>query len=189
MPTQFEPLASARLILRKFQTSDVAPFHAYRSDPAIAHFQGWNAFTLDDAEAFVARQRAQEPGALGVGAQIAIELTSSGEMIGDVYLNTSDDKPHTAQIGYTLASRHQRHGYATEAVETLLHYVFGTLNKHRVAALTFADNLRSVALLERVGMRKEAHHTQSSQLDGAWVDDAIYAMLQDEWRSRARQDK
>ena len=186
MAGSFLPLESARLNLRRFRESDLEPFHTYRSDPDVGKYQGWSALTLDEARQFIETQDEHMPGALGVGAQIAIELKASGEMVGDVFLNTPADEPDHAQFGYTLGREHQGKGVATEAVETLLDYVFGPLDKHRATALTFADNARSVALLERIGMRREAHHLQSSRLDGAWVDDYVYAMLQSDWLLRRR---
>lgn len=185
MSHSFLLLESARLVLRRFQRTDLVPFHAYRSDPNIARYQGWSEFSLDDARQFIEKKDACLPGASGVGAQIAIEVKASGEMIGDLYLNMPADEPAQAQIGFTLAPEHQGNGFATEAVETLLDYVFGALDKQRVTALTFARNDRSVALLERVRMRREAHHVQSSRLEGAWVDDYVYAILRSEWQ-RAR---
>lgn len=180
----FLPLPSDRLLLRPFLDSDLEAFHSYRSDPELGRYQGWNAPTLDEARRFINKQCEQVPGALGVGAQIAIELKATEQMIGDVYLDTPADEPALARFGYTLSREHQGKGLATEAVETILDGVFGLLDKHRATALTFADNDRSVALLERIGMRREAHHVRSSRLAGAWVDDYVYAVLQHEWRER-----
>ena len=180
------PMQSERVILRPFREEDVAAFHTYRSDPDVAALQGWDPISLDDAHVFVGKQIAGRPGTLGTGAQIAIELRATGEMIGDVFLRTPAEQPYAAEIGFTLTPARRGHGYATEAVQLLLQGVFEKLGKHRVTALTYARNERSVRLLERVGMRREAHHIESSQLDGEWVDDYVYAILRWEWRkSRA----
>jgi RimJ/RimL family protein N-acetyltransferase len=52
---------------------------------------------------------------------------------------------------------------------------------HRLSASVDADNLRSLALLERLGWRREAHHRRSEWFKGAWCDDVIHAQLRDEW--------
>jgi len=178
---EFTPLESERLLLRRFKPADLEPFHAYRSDPAVAKYQGWGEFTLEDARRFVDDQLGRNPGELGQGAQIAIELQASGAMIGDVYLNTPADEPRQAQIGYSLATRYQGAGYATEAVRRLLDYVFGPLDKHRVTAVTDTENVRSIALLERIGLRREAHFIQNYWFKGKWSDEYVYAILQSEW--------
>ena len=55
-------------------------------------------------------------------------------------------------VGYALATAHQRQGYATEAVQAMVDYAFGHLRMGRVFADTGADNVRSVALMKRLGM-------------------------------------
>jgi RimJ/RimL family protein N-acetyltransferase len=80
-----------------------------------------------------------------------------------------------------FARRHQGKGYASEAVRLLLHYAFDTLGKHRMVAITDAKNAPSIALLERLGMRREGHFIQNVWFKGAWGDECLYAMLRDEW--------
>ena len=61
----FERLTSARLVLRRFRAADIDSFVAYRADPAIARFQSWENFTLDDGRAFhawISRQHPDTPG-------------------------------------------------------------------------------------------------------------------------------
>jgi len=184
MPTQFSPLETSRLILRRFQESDLVPFHAYRSDPEIEKYQGWGEFTLEDARQFIANQGTGDPGAPGAHIQIAIELKSTSEMIGDVYVYTPEREPEQARLGYSIATAHQRHGYATEAVTAMLNYLFGPLSKHRVSAGADAENTASIGLMERLGMRREAHFIQSAWYRGQWTDEVQYAILQSEWQTR-----
>ena len=84
------------------------------------------------------------------------------------------------ELGITLAPSAQGQGYATETVQALLRYLFADLEKHRVTASVDPRNTASVALFERVGMRREAHHIKSYRLRGEWVDDVILAMLREE---------
>ena len=184
MPTEFTPLETPRLILRRFRESDLAPFHAYRSDPEIEKYQGWGEFTLEDARRFIASQGEGDPGAPGAHVQTAIELKSTGEMVGDVYVYTPENEPEQARLGFSIATAHQRHGYATEAVTAMLDYMFGPLNKHRVGAGADAENSASIALMERLGMRREAHFIQSAWYRGQWTDEVQYAILQSEWVDR-----
>ena len=175
-------LESERLVLRPFRAADVDALHAYRNDPDVGRYQGWSAPTLEEARAFVQRQSELEPGEPGVRAQIAIESKRTGALLGDLFLDTSEDDQ--ARVGFSLAHANQGEGLATEALTTLLSHLFETRGTHRVTALTLAANTRSIALLERVGMRREAHHVQSARFEGAWVDEFVYALLRDEWRGR-----
>nr|WP_257286661.1 GNAT family protein [Halanaerobium congolense] len=84
-------------------------------------------------------------------------------------------------MGYSLSLKYQGKGLATEAVTAVLNYLFFDLNKHRVTASVDPDNLKSINLLERLGMRKEAHFKKSVFINGKWKDDIIYAVLKEEW--------
>ena len=84
-------------------------------------------------------------------------------------------------MGFTLAPAHQGRGYATEALRGLLGYAFGTLGLHRVVAVTDALNAPAAALLERVGMRREAHFHENVFFKGAWGSEFVFAMLDHEW--------
>lgn len=80
-----------------------------------------------------------------------------------------------------MAPSAQGRGYATEALPALLGYLFEQRGKHRVAADCDARNMRSAALMARVGMRREAHHLRNSWEKGEWTDEYVYAMLASEW--------
>ncbi|BDE06402.1 hypothetical protein WPS_16780 [Vulcanimicrobium alpinum] len=71
---------------------------------------------------------------------------------------------------------------ATEALRAVLGGAFGARGMHRVTASIDPRNAASLALFERLGFRREAHHRESLWLGGAWVDDVIVAILGREWR-------
>ena len=183
MAHTFDAIETERLRLRPFVSEDLDTFHAYRADPAVAQFQGWEDFTREDARAFLDQQLALTPGTPGTGAQIAIERKADASMVGDVFFYRPDDEPPRAQIGYTLQREAWGHGYASEAVRGLLGYAFDVLALHRVTALTDVENERSIALLERVGMRREAHFVENEWCKGRWCSEFVYAMLRREWRA------
>jgi RimJ/RimL family protein N-acetyltransferase len=56
-------------------------------------------------------------------------------------------------------------------------YVFDGLHKHRLLASVDPRNLACLKLLQKVGMRREAHFRESLWLDGMWADDMVFAML------------
>ena len=84
-------------------------------------------------------------------------------------------------IGWTLGKADEGKGYATEAASALLDCLFGALGFHRVYALTSPKNTRSWRLMERLGMRREAHFRQNCFSEGKWEDEYAYATLAWEW--------
>jgi len=88
-----------------------------------------------------------------------------------------------AEVGYALAPDRTGHGYATEAVRELLRVAFEDHGLRRVVANCFADNEQSWRLMERLGMRREAHAVRDSlHRDGRWLDSFVYALLAEEWQ-------
>ncbi len=71
----FVNLETARLILRHFTDADLVPFMAYRNDPDVARYQGWEGISEAEAHAFIAEQKLVQPGVPGQWFQIAIALT------------------------------------------------------------------------------------------------------------------
>lgn len=177
-------LSSPRLILRRLQTSDAPALCAYRSLPEVARYQSWEAFGAEDAAQLIDRQSGLEPNIPGTWFQMAIVHSETAVMIGDCGLHCRQDDPRQMEIGVTLAPLHQRHGYAAEALECLLGFVFGSLGAHRVSAITDTENHAAASLLTRLGFRKEAHFVEHLWLKGRWGSEFLFAMLRREWESR-----
>jgi RimJ/RimL family protein N-acetyltransferase len=177
----FVNLETARLILRHFTDADLVPFMAYRNDPGVARYQSWEGISEAEARAFIAEQKMVQPGVPGQWFQIAIALKETGTLTGDCALKINEHDELQAEIGYTLARAYQGKGIAAEAVSRVLDYAFKTLELHRVIAITDCENTASIALLERLGLRREGHFIQNAWFKGKWADEYLYAVLQDEW--------
>jgi RimJ/RimL family protein N-acetyltransferase len=146
----------------------------------------WEPQDVPEVRSFIENLLGLEPDTPGTWYQLAITLRATGDLIGDCGLHFPTERQGQAEVGITLSPAHQGRGYATEALERVLEYLFGDLGKHRVYATVDPRNAPSIALLERVGMRREGHLRESVWVKGEWADDVIYAMLGREWRSRGR---
>jgi len=126
-----------------------------------------------------------------LGRTLVIEL--AGEVIGDLYLkvdaawsqaDTADRAGEEAEVGWCLSPAHQGRGYVSEAAAELVRICFEDLGVRRVSAAAFADNLASVRIMEKLGMRCESRGVRDSlHRDLGWVDGVVYALLEDEWRA------
>jgi RimJ/RimL family protein N-acetyltransferase len=157
---------------------------AYRNDPEVARYQSWEGITESEAHEFIQDMKEIQPWAPGEWVQIAIELKETGLLVGDCALKIADDDERQAEIGYTLSRAYQGRGIGSEAVTCVLEYAFASLGLHRVIAITDCENAASVALLERLGLRREGHFRQNVWFKGKWGDEYLYAMLQEEWQVR-----
>ena len=180
----FEPIETSRLIMRRFRDADLVPFAAYRNDPQVARYQSWVGITDTEAVAFIAEQREARAGVSGAWLQIALELREGGPLVGDCALKTDAEDGRLGEIGYSLARAYQGRGLASEAVAALLDYAFGVLQMHRIVAQVDCENTPSVALLERLGFRREGHFIRNAWFKGKWADEYLYAMLAADWTAR-----
>src|SRR5260221_2955319 len=176
----FTTLETPRLRLRHFRDADLALFMAYRNDPEVAIYQGWEGISEPGARAFLQEQKEIQPGVPGQWFQIAVKLKERGMLVGDCALKIEEHDERQAEIGYTLSRAYQGRGIASEAVSCVLDYAFVTLGMHRMIAMTACENVASVALLQRLGLRPEGHFRQSVCLKGKREDEYLYPMRQAE---------
>ncbi|GAA4671382.1 GNAT family N-acetyltransferase [Phytohabitans rumicis] len=177
-------LRTERLELRPVRDEDVDRILEYRNLPEVTR---WLLRTEVDPVSFRAawrRRAAEDPD----DHSVAVTLDSA--VIGTVSLVVVDGMgqpgmpPRTeAQLGYIFDPVYGGHGYATEAVTAMVAHAFDHLGVRRITAGCFADNLASVRILEKVGMRREQHGVGDSwHAELGWVDGYTYALLAETWR-------
>jgi RimJ/RimL family protein N-acetyltransferase len=176
------PLALGDLTLRRLDRGDAADVLAYRSDPAVARHQYWEPFDAGGVATLLADQAYVEPGMYGVPLILAAEY--EGKVVGDLPLTVNIPEHAQGEVGFSFHQGYTGRGLATRALAGVLGFGFIQLGLHRITAATFTDNERAWRLMERVGMRREAHFVHDGFVRGRWVDVYAYGMLEDEWRAR-----
>ena len=176
------PVRTDRLVLRRLADGDMPAIFAYRSQPQVAEWIGGKATDLDNlAERF------------GAG-ETAVIVEHDGQVIGDLMVKVQDAYAQRevaeraagaeAELGWTIDPAHHGRGFATEAMHALFGICFDGLGLHRVVAICFTANEPSWRLMERLGMRREAHTIKDSlHRDHGWLDGYVYALLAEEWRA------
>jgi RimJ/RimL family protein N-acetyltransferase len=91
-----------------------------------------------------------------------------------------------AEIGFIVHPDHHGQGYATEAGRALLGIGFDELKLHRVIGRAEVRNVASARVLEKLGMRQEAHFVENEFVKGEWQSELVYAILDWEWWGRER---
>jgi RimJ/RimL family protein N-acetyltransferase len=147
-------LDTERLVLRRWRDSDLEPWAVMNADPAVREHLG-ALLTREQSDASVARFQAAFA-ANGFG-WFAVEVRATGEFIGLAGLDEVDEEmPFTGvEIGWRLPRAAWGHGYATEAARAVLAFGFETVGLDEILALTTATNLRSQAVMRRIGMTRD----------------------------------
>jgi RimJ/RimL family protein N-acetyltransferase len=140
-----------RLIMRGWRESDLALWAAMNADPQVRQYLG-PVLTFEQASAWVLNfQDDLDRDGFGFWA---VQVRASGEFIDFTGLGTVDDEmPFTGiEIGWRLARPAWGHSYATEAARAALQYGFDIMGLPEIVAVTMARNLRSQAVMRRIGM-------------------------------------
>ncbi|MEM6474326.1 MAG: GNAT family protein, partial [Planctomycetota bacterium] len=141
-------------------------------------------WAVEHVEGYLTSQGTYEVGAPGIETMLCAEERTSRIVVGCVHFTIIGPDEGQAEIGYSFNSKFTGQGFATEAVVALMGFVFNSMGMHRICAGVDARNERSWKLMERVGMRREAHFVDANFEDGHWVDDYVYGMLKSEWIDR-----
>lgn len=144
-----------RLRLRALLPEDLAAFHAYRSDPAVARYQGWAPMTRDAAHEFLRAESMRSGHAPGTWRQLAVAERTTDRLVGDMGVWLAPDS-RRAEFGLTITPAVQGRGYGTECVRGLVALLFDATAVAEIIASTDARNAPCLALLARVGMREVA---------------------------------
>ena len=181
------PIETERLILRKYQDRDVRDILEFsrKADFWLARSLDWTP-TSDSVRAYFEAQRDLKPESFPQWMNLMMELESERKVVGCVGIGVTNKEQGQASIGWMLSCRYQGQGLATEAAQALVDFGFDSMGLHRIFARTGKANTRSWLLMERLGMRREAHFRQSHKVRDEWDDEFVYAILAHEWkRTRA----
>lgn len=172
-------------MLRTVTAADTDALLAYRSLPEVCRYVPFEPMTADDIAARLAGLWSPTGfGPEGDGMFVGVALADTDRVIGDLTLFALSAEHRGAEIGWVLDPAQSGHGYATEAAHALLHLAFDGLGRHRVVARVDARNDASLALAERLGMRREAHLVRNEWFKGEWTDEIDFALLEDEWAAQ-----
>ena len=173
-------IQTKRLLLRKATLSDKKEIFAYRSDKKTNQYQAWIPENLKDVSEFIGKI-ANTYNRPDSWFQFVIIENSSGKLVGDLGVHFLEKGSQQAEIGCTLSKNFHGKGYANEALTAIMDSLFLDIEIHRIFASIDPKNIASIKMMEKLGFRKEAHFKESLFLNGKWVDDVVFAILNKEW--------
>ena len=147
-------LSTDRLNLRELQSIDAPFILELLNQPAWLKYIGdRGVYSVDDAAKYIENGPGKMYREQGVGLYL-VELASDKTAIGICGLIKRDSLPDI-DIGFAFMSQYWGSGYAYEAAKATLEYAQEKLNLKRVIAITHPDNINSIKLLEKIGLKFE----------------------------------
>ena len=184
MLTPEYPLRTERLIVRAYTDQDFDFLHDLYSRPDVVRYLYDEVHDRERSRRMLARKMANAAlRAEGDHLTPLLVRADTGEPVGDAMLAWTSEEHGGGEIGYIIHPDHAGNGYATEAGRLMLRLGFERLKLHRIVGRLDGRNGGSARVLERLGMRREAHFVANEFVKGEWADEVVYAMLAEEWHA------
>lgn len=175
-PGDHVPIQGPRLRLRPVRDDDLDDLRRWRSDPEVAAFYG------DAPDEQEARREYLEPGVAPVSVFI-VEL--AGRAVGEIqywHAYPETENLWSAGIDIFIGERDARdRGVGTEAVRTMLCYLFEEKRLHRVTNDPEVGDKRAIRCYEKAGFRFDGVLRHNAFEHGEFVDTYFMSILEDEW--------
>ena len=179
------PLRTERLLLRPWEPNDLAAMYEIQRDPEVCRYLYNEPLSLDETRERLERKIATDAfRAEGDWMGCAVTLADTGELVADASLAWTSAVHRQGEIGFAVHPAHQGRGYATELSVPLLAFGFEVAGLHRIVGRLEARNTGSARVLEKLGMRREAHLIENEWVKREWQSEIVYAMLAAEWSER-----
>ena len=177
------PIRTERLVLRALTVDDLDDHWRLVRDPQVVRYLYEEPMDRADAAAHLEKRLVAELPAEGEWVNLAVEC--EGTYLGEVGVCLRSADHRQCEVGYVFLPEASGHGYATEATAAMVSLAFSALGAHRVVGRLDERNEASARVLARLGMRREAHLRENEFVKGEWTDELVYAITEEEWRTRA----
>lgn len=177
-------LRGARVVLRELRASDAPSLFAMLCAEEVARFISPPPTSVEGFERFIAWTHSQR--SAGTYACFAVTIRGYDAAIGIFQLRQTEADFRTAEWGFAIGSPFWGSGVFRESADLVLDFAFETVGVYRLEARASVQNGRGNGALRKIGAVREAILRKSFLRNGVHVDQALYAILADEWRSTTR---
>ncbi|MFQ3191078.1 MAG: ribosomal-protein-alanine N-acetyltransferase [Paraglaciecola sp.] len=179
---EFPVIETPRLLLNRLTKDDREPLFSIFSDPKIIeHYDVERFKSINEADRLIEYFDARFYSNTGI--RWAIRNKSSGAFLGTCGFTNWNEFDHSAVVGYELSNENWGKGYATEAVGTIINFIFAESFRfyvHRVEALILPSNKPSETLIKSLGFRLEGTLRGKCYWNNDFHDMNMYGILRNE---------
>lgn len=175
------PMITRRLMLREYATADVPAVQENVADAAYWEHHATEPPSADKISALIlwaVQEQALKP---RVNYYLAAVRKDSGALIGEAVLRIADPVSRQGEIGFGVARKYWKQGYATEIGQALLNAAFTHFKLHRVLAQCSPENKASIRVMQKLGMAREGLLRDVTMARGKWWSSVVYSILEHEY--------
>jgi len=171
------------MVLRPYTHDDYAAMSEMHGRDEVARYLVWEPRDADASRKALDKHLSPRLDVDGDAVTLAgIEKETSG-FVGEFVLFLRTVEHRGGEVGYIVHPDFSGRGLAGEGARAMLQIGFEVVRMHRIVGRIDARNTASARVLEKLGMRREAHFVRNETVKSEWTDEVIYAMLAEEWAS------
>jgi RimJ/RimL family protein N-acetyltransferase len=180
-------IETERLVIRELAANDWVALHEVESHPSVNRYQAYDPHTEQRSRELITRAQHEATCEPRVLYDLAVTRRGDDRLLGRGGFRRSGHELRIGELWCVLAPVEHGQGIVTEAARAVIDLAFDRLGMHRLFGDCDPRNMASARLMERLGMRREAHHVQNLWAKGEWCDSWVYAVLASDWaRDTAR---
>lgn len=177
-------MKTKRLILKELTSKDAKALFYLFSDPDTMHFTDTEPIQkLEEAIEeidFISDLKKKKQ-----GIRWGVFRKEDRRLIGTCGYHRWDKQAGKAEIGYEIGSPFWRKGYMSEAFSEMINFGFEFMALHRIEALVFKENEKSIRLLKKFGFREEKCLEKTVFCKGTYWEERCFFLSKRVWKSRS----
>ena len=171
-----------RLIIRDFTFDDLETVHSLVQDPDIYKYQHWGPNSYEDTKNYIKMCIDQQSETPRKSFELCITDKATGDFIGAIGIRIKSTSSKNADLGYWVRKDKWGNGIGTEATRGIIKFGFNDLKMNRIWATVSPENISSIRVLEKSGMKKEGLMRQDMFVRGEYRDSVLMAIILEDFR-------
>ena len=181
VPSLSLPITTRRLHIRDYVVGDAPTVFGNVGDAAYWQYQRSEPPTAQQIDALIKWVVNEQATAPRLAYFLAATRKDTGEIVGEAVLKITNPAERQGELGFGIAPRFWKQGYATEITIALLEVAFSQLKLHRLAGQCSGENKGSIRVMQKVGMAREGQLREVNFARGKWWSTVIYSVLEHEY--------
>lgn len=186
LPAPSLPIATRRLVIREYVATDTQAVQDNVRDPAYWEHHATEPPSAEQVAALVLWAIQEQTIKPRINYYLAAARKDTGVVIGEAVLRITDPVQRQGEIGFGVARKFWKQGYASEMAAVMLNVAFTHFKLHRVLAQCSPENKASIRVMQKLGMAREGMMRDVGFVRGKWWSSVVYSVLEHEYAKIAK---
>ena len=174
-------LETERLILRRFVVEDAAAMYKnWASDADVTKYLSWPAHTSPEISEKIVADWVKKYGDVKFYQWAIVLKKTDGEPIGSITVVNMKEDISMVHIGYCIGKKWWHQGITSEALKTVIDFLFDEVGANRIESYHDPNNPNSGGVMKKCGMKYEGTMRSYKKTNQGITDACVYSILKSE---------